>query len=262
MPKLGFNSSRSHYIERCPYCGDSNNSTHGHLYINVQTGLYYCQKCGASGKQQYGQFATIDIESPKPINHEPDIVTHDIPYSPRASILPRKSALFGGKYWDYFPMFNPLGEQTGYHLRRSKPDKQSHTHVYKQGLPKGISYHNASLTNPLISSLDNPLTIVEGVFDAISQNEVCVFGSITPSTSKYFKTQYVNIRFDGDVWIKNKSLAYRTIDAYYQNKHLYLLGVYVILNGLDIDEVTSPELVKYVNRDMLPELLEFLRETI
>lgn len=34
---------------RCPFCGDSENPTHCHLYLEPRRGLYYCHKCGEGG---------------------------------------------------------------------------------------------------------------------------------------------------------------------------------------------------------------------
>jgi len=37
------------YLARCPFCGDSNNPQHGHLYLNTEKDAYYCVRCGAGG---------------------------------------------------------------------------------------------------------------------------------------------------------------------------------------------------------------------
>ncbi|HHY79722.1 MAG TPA: DUF3854 domain-containing protein [Thermoanaerobacter sp.] len=37
------------YLARCPFCGDSENPEHGHLYLNVAKDAYHCVKCGAGG---------------------------------------------------------------------------------------------------------------------------------------------------------------------------------------------------------------------
>lgn len=43
-------TDKSETVIRCPYCGDSNNLNHAHLYINNQPPFkYYCQKCSTSG---------------------------------------------------------------------------------------------------------------------------------------------------------------------------------------------------------------------
>ena len=38
-------------VVRCPYCGDSDNKRHGHLYVQrVPPGLWHCFKCSSSGR--------------------------------------------------------------------------------------------------------------------------------------------------------------------------------------------------------------------
>ncbi len=49
---------------RCPFCGDSNNLKHGHLYLHPETGSYKCQRlgCNKSGYTVgfYANFRRID----------------------------------------------------------------------------------------------------------------------------------------------------------------------------------------------------------
>lgn len=42
-------ASSEEYIARCPFCGDSENPEHGHLYLNVLKNVYYCVRCGEGG---------------------------------------------------------------------------------------------------------------------------------------------------------------------------------------------------------------------
>ena len=39
----------SHYLFRCPFCGDSSNTSKGHLYISKDKPVYRCARCGESG---------------------------------------------------------------------------------------------------------------------------------------------------------------------------------------------------------------------
>ena len=41
--------SYEEYLGRCPFCGDSQNPEHGHLYLNIKKGVYYCVRCGEGG---------------------------------------------------------------------------------------------------------------------------------------------------------------------------------------------------------------------
>ena len=42
-------ASAEEFIARCPFCGDSKNPKHGHLYLNISKGLYHCVRCGEGG---------------------------------------------------------------------------------------------------------------------------------------------------------------------------------------------------------------------
>jgi hypothetical protein len=37
------------WLARCPFCGDSQNPRHGHLYLNIRENKYYCVRCGEGG---------------------------------------------------------------------------------------------------------------------------------------------------------------------------------------------------------------------
>ena len=39
----------THYLFRCPFCGDSSNKAKGHLYISKDKPVYRCARCGESG---------------------------------------------------------------------------------------------------------------------------------------------------------------------------------------------------------------------
>lgn len=39
----------SHYVIRCPFCGDSRTESHGHLYVSKSKPVFRCVKCGKSG---------------------------------------------------------------------------------------------------------------------------------------------------------------------------------------------------------------------
>lgn len=42
-------ATNGQWLARCPFCGDSSNEKHGHLYLRPDTGEYRCQKCGDGG---------------------------------------------------------------------------------------------------------------------------------------------------------------------------------------------------------------------
>ena len=58
-------ASSEEYIARCPFCGDSENPEHGHLYLNVSKNVYYCVRCGEGGSvvDLYAKIKNIDTET-------------------------------------------------------------------------------------------------------------------------------------------------------------------------------------------------------
>ncbi|ERM91245.1 hypothetical protein O163_11475 [Caldanaerobacter subterraneus subsp. yonseiensis KB-1] len=57
-------ASSEEYVGRCPFCGDSENPEHGHLYLNVSKNVYYCVRCGEGGDtvDLYAKLKNIDIK--------------------------------------------------------------------------------------------------------------------------------------------------------------------------------------------------------
>ncbi len=46
-------SNTRHHIFRCPFCGDSKDTTHGHLYIAIDKPVFRCVRCGTGGHLSY-----------------------------------------------------------------------------------------------------------------------------------------------------------------------------------------------------------------
>lgn len=60
----------SHWIFRCPFCGDSRDKSHGHLYVAKDKPVFRCVRCGTAGHYTY-LFATVnatDIVIPESIS--------------------------------------------------------------------------------------------------------------------------------------------------------------------------------------------------
>ncbi|MBE3579103.1 MAG: DUF3854 domain-containing protein [Caldanaerobacter subterraneus] len=57
-------ASSEEYVARCPFCGDSKNPEHGHLYLNVSKNVYYCVRCGEGGDavDLYAKLKNINTE--------------------------------------------------------------------------------------------------------------------------------------------------------------------------------------------------------
>jgi hypothetical protein len=50
---------------RCPFCGDSQNPQHFHLYLEPEKGLYYCHRCGENGNviELYAAMRGVDTKT-------------------------------------------------------------------------------------------------------------------------------------------------------------------------------------------------------
>jgi uncharacterized C2H2 Zn-finger protein len=63
-------TDKSETYIRCPYCGDSTNLNHAHLYINNQPPFkYFCQKCSVTGIVDNKFLRDIDLYDPEVINY-------------------------------------------------------------------------------------------------------------------------------------------------------------------------------------------------
>jgi len=49
----------SHWVFRCPFCGDSKDTSHGHLYVAKNKPVFRCVRCGTAGHYSY-LFSTIN----------------------------------------------------------------------------------------------------------------------------------------------------------------------------------------------------------
>lgn len=244
MPNLGYQTN-GEYIIRCPACGDSSNPQHGHLYVNFDKGTFNCFRCGYSGKLDVPFLMKNDISlsyfSESTHKEKSDKIQEFYPfqYSKRYSSIELSSVKYKDSYWDYSDMYNQWGHRVGYHLRHNTP-KMAHTTITEHG--RGIIWPYAP--KPLKSSYSKPLVIVEGIYDAIDNNDVVVFGSINKSLMKFFRGHYVMLSPDGDVFTSEKKFKQfqKTLKAFSESYLLQLVGVRAILNGKDIDEADAHEI--------------------
>ena len=60
--------NETQYVTRCPFCGDSDNKRHGHLYIHIDINdndpiVYHCFKCESSGIVNNEFFTIIGLDN-------------------------------------------------------------------------------------------------------------------------------------------------------------------------------------------------------
>jgi hypothetical protein len=177
---------------RCPYCGDSQSRLYiGHLSIKVDNGVYYCFRCGVSGKLSPVDFIEVltqyNIECPvmplyATLRDDRDYT--GINYQDgRYSLLDRHTDSDGNVT---VPMRDVHGNITGYQHRT--PDKRIHT----EGV-RGYGYVGNALVNT------DYIRLVEGPYDVVYDNDVCVFGSLSYGMAQRLKLYTLLLAPDSDV---------------------------------------------------------------
>lgn len=254
------------YVMRCPECGDSRNPRHGHLLLNLMTGLFNCKRCNYSGRYPTGKLLNLVAEleldgiAVSAFKQQDDQIIVPEELHPGAG-LPRKSKLdryhkyLRGNLFDAFVMKYQEGSPSGVYLRSR--DKMSF--IYGE---RGIGYAGSG---PLSSSYHEPLRIVEGPYDVIDNNHVCVFGAITQRVvTRYFTGHYIILAPDGDIWAnRNYQLALNIykILKYSIYDGVFIKGIDLLLNGKDPDEATESDIL-HITESELPQFTRDLGSSL
>ena len=222
--KAGFIKEDELWI-RCPFCGDSQNDpTKAHFSVNAD-GLYYCLKCHTGGRLGNKEFLavaplfgkeSIELEEVQAL---PELIPG--PGSQRASRLHRYHLPTGE---DAFQMRNQKSEIIGI----ATIGKQRR--IYGK---RGLGYRDV-----LVSSPQKPLIIVEGPYDVLYDDEICLFGLPSPGALKMLKGQYIILCPDGDLWVEPEKtkILISIVKRIVKMKDPILVGVQMIPGGLDPDE--------------------------
>lgn len=243
------------YWLRCPYCGDSDKDPEkAHYSIQLRTGVFFCLRCQTSGKlnkkDQYELMGTIPLVTFNEAIQEDDdsdealerildnlVAGAHITMS-RRSLLERWTYRDDrGAFWDAFISYDLSdGEPIGVLLRSIQGQKRA----YFYG-SRGYAWPGDELPR----SVQQPLRLVEGPYDVLAPNDICVFGLITKYTLMDFVGHNIILCPDGDVWQKESlrrsffaSLRYL---MYSKQKKPYLVGVEYLARGKDPDEVPISE---------------------
>lgn len=267
MPRLG-RIFGDEVVARCYECGDSDNATHGHLYINLKTYAFYCQKCGNKGvlpvhkqiemlSQGWGSVSRNIFEEDdwgdgfgEPLDDGRIPELHKGPGISRPSLLDRYHVKYQRKVWDAFLMRTVNGVQTGKHLRYYK-DSRMEGH-------RGFGYVGDNLR----TSPDRPAILVEGPYDVVDSDHVSCYGLIVPNLLRKLRGHFVVLCPDGDVWQKPK-LAARFVHMMDEVRSLQwfgatIVGIHLLSNGKDPDEVPPSQRIQICGdreiRDFLHDL--------
>jgi hypothetical protein len=212
---------------RCPYCGDSQSRLYiGHLSIKIEDGLYYCFRCGVSGKLSLVDFidvlAQYNIECPETVLYDTlrdETYTSGTNYQDnRYSLLERRTDNKGNVT---VAMRDVHGNITGYQHRTS--DKRIQT----EGI-KGYGYVGNSLVNT------DYIRLVEGPYDVVYDNDVCVFGSLSYGMVQRLKLYTLLLAPDADV-IRQRSKLQSFVRMVYRLlvKGYNIKGVEIFEKGYD-----------------------------
>lgn len=232
----------SNRYKQCPTCGK--------YKLDITDNLWYCYYCGRGGYLSDVDNLRFSLENRlKPKNNKPIEIVATGSYTKRLTRLKVNVAFALNDLWDAFDTYSPKEEPYAKVLRRMGQEPKA---LVESGLPVGVSY----VKRPS-STYKNPITIVEGVYDVLRENDVCIHGSLRYAKLKeYFTAQYVVLQPDGDVWLdKNKSTKLLN-DIDKLHPYMMILGVNYIPNGLDIDEIDY-SMVQYVE---IKHVREFINE--
>lgn len=213
---------------RCTHCGDSERRAYvGHLAINVESGLYYCHRCGASGKLDF--FSLVALLNEHNIEgssiSEYSFVPTNVPFSKdtRHSVLPSFIEEYKGttyRFWYSKTLDGSIVGKYGRRLDESGNTVKENTFVGT----KAFGYAGKALVSTDV------IRVVEGVYDCVYPNDVCVFGKLTYTRLKPLRFHRLLLAMDSDCVFVLKNLEY----TYGMVQKLYSEGF--LIEGIEIFE--------------------------
>lgn len=252
---------------RCFSCGDSmNHPDKAHYSVNIRTGLFHCYRCGVSGKLAFPELLDIlerldydleDLSIFHSIEENGSDPLDDLPPvepgagSPRKSMLERWHLTHNGVVWDAFQMRSTSGDLTGVVLRRPG---------------QSIAFGSKNLgwvgeDFPRSSTL-TPIRVVEGPYDVLEANDVCVFGTISQSSINALAGHFVTITPDGDIWQRIELFRpfANMIEKTLMSGKVLIVSLEAIEEGKDPDEVPPEDRIIISRREIRPFFREIRRK--
>lgn len=237
------------FYMRCPHCGDSwKHPNKKHLAVYPDGG-YHCFRCKAHGTLSMAEMlhlgfnqaalATEPHGGVEPFVHGSKNVEVEelkgLGPLKRYSAVQRRYVLHEESLPGPIEVFEARGHRgnvTGYHLRPSwsKLDTRSMGSML-------LGY-----SGPRLSTIRKPLRIVEGPYDAIYPNDVCVWGM--PNRKQLAELKFVPLLLcpDGDVWDDwTKYIAW--IRPFIQSKS-FVVGAEFLPPDTDPDEQDARSRIK------------------
>lgn len=173
---------------RCQECGDSKQQWKGHVAV-YDDGGFYCHRCGHSGRLALDELLKVAMgSSVEQVIDEKFNGDRDEVVSTRYTVLETYVADQGDD-WVSIPMRSANGDVVGFHNRCLKSKE-----FVNEG-DRGIGF-----VGQLKSTPARCLIVVEGPWDVIDSQHVCVYGQITNSVlQRYFRLQHVFLWPDPDI---------------------------------------------------------------
>lgn len=248
---------------RCPHCGDSQKDpTKAHFRIHLTKGVFFCFRCGESGKVplkyllEFTEFYGHGIKQKTQKTSDIFYLDKNLlpgPGSSRSSSLDRFHYDDGEIQFDVFESKDVHGEVIGYHTRRN--DGKWFVNWGERGFGYKGSY--ISQNNPVI-------TLVEGPYDVLEPDQVCCFGDILGNHLRTLKDYDVILCPDGDLWKspwwrkRLKKRLTQTLSPRQAWSMAQIKGVYFLPDEKDPDEVPRSDW-RLFERSEFTQLISELR---
>jgi hypothetical protein len=247
---------------RCPFCGDSAHSlTKAHFSVKVRDGRYHCHRCKSGGvmplKPLLELLESYHVAFEATAYHEPALTPW--PTITAGAGTTRYSALDRYHYydqeqeqWDAFYQWDPRElEPTGIHTR-----------LARRSYNYGMGYSWPSAPDPLISTPARPLRLVEGPYDVLYAEDVCVYGTLSKGRLEDLGVHSIILCPDGDIWLKPdlRRQFIRLLEWMWSPKCLlYLVGLEILPDGKDPDAVKKSDRL-FLDRKEIRRFIHDLKE--
>lgn len=239
------NKGRQYF--RCGECGDSSDTRKAHAFVDMY-GNTYCYRCNYSGKlstEAYIDLILGETSVEEALEFSLDI-SQEVRYTEGRSTLLTK---YKGNGSEAFSMRDSNGKLIGWHERY--PNK----YLVNKG-KRGINWFGADDGEPLVSSSQHPITLVEGPYDVVKPDYVSCYGSPAYATLKYLKYHHVWVFPDPDLIDTKVKRAKFVRNLELANSNLcFIKGLIVGNNDPDkatiTNYITLSEAISYVRSECI-----------
>lgn len=207
---------------KCPFCSEKRTK---HwlktLQIYPDTNSYYCFHCGAFG--ELNTLNNVEINFERKSNEDLQNFQRQIwnNHTRRFSRINRRN---GERFRDSFEIKSANGKYVGVHERRAP----------KEAKTKGKRLFGYSSD---FLDFNQTYRIVEGPYDCIYPEDVCVYGKPGKEQARELKNYNLILCPDGDIW-KSKESVIEWFKPFLHNKIEY---VERLPNDKDPDEIPKKE---------------------